>query len=96
MTITIIVALLPIPLLLPSDVQTSLQKLQPIPHYLDIAVALPVNNAGPGAPLVIKPEGCELLVLREEYANEEFSVGYIWRVDYVDDASKLLNHTVRI
>ncbi|MEM4732534.1 MAG: metallophosphoesterase [Desulfurococcaceae archaeon] len=96
LTITIIVALLPIPLLLQSDVQTSLQKLQPIPHYLDIAVALPVNNAGPGVPLVIEPGGCELLVLRAEYANEEFSVGYIWRVDYVDDASKLLNYTVRI
>ncbi|MEM1696848.1 MAG: metallophosphoesterase [Desulfurococcaceae archaeon] len=35
-------------------------------------------------------------MLREEYANEEFSVGYVWRVDCVDEASKLLNHTVRI
>ncbi|MEM1601336.1 MAG: metallophosphoesterase [Sulfolobales archaeon] len=96
LTITIIVALLPIPLLLTSEAQTPLQKLQPIPHYSDIAIVLPIVNAGPGAPLVIKPGDCEFLVLREEYANEEFSAGYIWKVDYVDGGSKLLNYTVRI
>lgn len=69
---------------------------QPIPFYADVAVTLPTVNAGPTAPLALKPGECTLLVLRDEYSSSTLTDGYAWRVDYVDGKPLLLNYTISV
>ncbi|MGC8982181.1 MAG: metallophosphoesterase family protein [Desulfurococcaceae archaeon] len=57
------------------------QGSKPLPDYQLVSSPLPVVNAGPTRPLVVKPGDCAVVTLRPEHASISISGGFAWRVD---------------